>query len=732
MTCLLSMGLTLGPPAVQAQQRAAQLAEATSTQAADLAPRLAQAAQAPQPADVSAQAPPKDEEAVELEEVTVTGSIRPRRRSEETTPIYVIDQKEIELKDARTLGDAIRNVPGVTTNIFGAGADVHNGYFIRGVPTTSTAILIDGRPITNLNQEHYDPSEIPVNNVERIEVMPSGGTTLYGSTALGGVINVITRKPTKPLEGQVSAQFGSYGHSRYGAYYQGKTGAFTYNFNYDNFNAINNFAYRVERPVGVLTGIRPNGDFNARSYNLDLGYEIDSRNTITLNTYLRNFAKGISPFSIVDTRQNVFAGQSAEQLGLNDDHKSRLVTDTWGMALTWDSKLGQSNDSNLQFRLSLDRALNRELAFDEDFSTGIYLLGLRGSHAWQLTPGWNLTYGLDYLKEIGRSGVKFLSTGTEVVDYDTSIERPALFFLNDVQLLNNVLLSAGARWSFTDRYGSSFDPNIGLRWQIAPNFALRTNFNQGFKAPNFHDLFGRTVHKGNPNLVPERGSFFDAGLDWQPTPTSNLRLTTFIGNISNLMALNLVDPRQPDFAEFAALGLEINDRVRVNYPSVYNTGVELGFNWRLAPSWNFFLTGTYTDSRVVEGLRQEINQTQQALVPFLMGNTGFSYEDPGGFRAALFANVVGGRSVDTYHVGPGDALLEGPNGAPIFISHVGKLPPGALLPGYTTFDLSLRVPIVSALAVNAYVDNLFNQYYERSYGGPAPGTTFRVGLKATF
>lgn len=699
--------------------------EIASTRAEDLAPAnwrtLAQAAEGEQTK------PDAEESVLQMDEVTVTGSATGRRQSETTTPVYIIDQEEIEQKGARTLGDAIRNTPGVTSNIFGAGSDVHNGYFVRGVPTTSTAILIDGRPITNLNQEHYDPGEIPVNNVERVEVMPSGGTTLYGSTALGGVINVITRKPTKPLEGSVSAEFGSYGYSKYGAYYQGKTGAFTYNLVAENFNTLNNFYYQVERPVGTLSGIRPNGDINARSYNLDLGYALDERNTLTFNSYLRNSVKGVSPFSIVDTRQNVFNGLSAEQLGLNADHQSRLITDTYGLALTWDSKLGQGNDSKLQTRISFDRALNNEIdSVGDQFVTEIYLLGLRASHAWQVSPGWNLTYGLDYLKEIGRSGI----ANTNQIDYDTSIDRPALFVLSDFKLASNVTLSAGARQTFTDRYGTSFDPNIGIRWQMTPQFGLRTNFNQGFKAPNFHDLFGRTVHKGNPNLLPERGSFFDAGFDWLPSAGTSLRFSTFISSITNLSSLNLVDPRQPDYPEFLALGLASGDRVRVNYPSVYNTGIELGFNWRLSRNWEFFLTETYTDARVIQGLRSEINQTQYALVPFHMGRAGFSYEEPTGFRAALFANFVGGRSVDTYHVGPSDAF--DPVTGAFIASHVAKLNTGDNLPGYTTVDLSLRVPVVQQVILNAYIDNLLGTYFERSYGGPAPGINFRVGLTSKF
>lgn len=707
-----------------------------STQARDLAPvnwsslsqLLAQAPpQSPKPAPTSED---KSEDAVELDEVVVTGSARRRRQSETTTPVYVINQAEIEQKGARTLADAIRNVPGVTTNIFGAGSDVHNAHFIRGLPTTSTAILIDGRPITNLNQQHYDPGEIPVNNVERIEVMPSGGTTLYGSTALGGVINVITRKPTKALEGALSVEFGSYGYSKYGAYYQGKSDRLTYNFAYENFNTLNNFYYQVERPTGTLRGIRPNGDVNLRSYNFDVGYEFDARNTLTITSYLRNSSKGISPFSIIDTRENVYRGKSANELGLNDDHKSRLSTDTWGVALTYDSKLGLGDDSKLQFRISLDRSSNIELTPEgEDFRTGVYLLGLRGTHNWQLNPVWNLTYGFDYLKEIGTSQVFNLAAATNQVDYDTSLERPAVFFLNEINVASNVFMTAGARYSITREYGNSLDPNVGLRWQVAPNFALRTNFNQGFKAPNFDDLFGKTVHKGNPTLQPERGSFFDAGIDWQPTLTTSLRLTAFISDVRNLLTINLVDPRQPDFDFFSrVLGYVNGDRVRVSYPSVYNTGLEMSFNWKMNPSWEFFLTETYTDSRVIDGLRTEVSQTQQALVPFHMGRVGFAYEDPNGTRAALFANFAGGRSVDAYHVGPNDVEVE----PGVFIPQAGKLPMGSLLPGYTTVDLSLRVPLGNALILNAYVDNLLGTYFERSYGGPAPGTNFKIGLTSKF
>jgi vitamin B12 transporter len=704
-----------------------------------------------------------------LDEVTVTSTRRPVKLRDTSSTVYVIDRQELERKGATSVGEAIRGVPGVQSNLFGAGSDVHGNYFIRGLPNSGLGILLDGRLITNLNQEHFDLADLPVYNVERVEVLTGSGATLYGSNAVGGVVNVITRQPTKPLEGELKAEFGSFGYSNYIANYSGKTDKLGYHFGYRQFDTSNNYDYQITRPSGVFAGIRPNGYISSKYYDFNLAYDFDDRNRLRLDTYLRGVTKGVAPFSIINPALPLLDPTT----GTPQFEITRLNNQAHGIALTYDSQLGAGRDSQLQVLAAIDRNLVVETEGfnpeDQGTYTDVSAFNFQIRHNWQFTKTSNITYGFDYIREFGRSG----ANDNSIFNFDTGAGRPALFALYSWRITDPLLISVGARATFPDpivakgltrEIPSAFDPSIGLRYEITPTLSLRANYQRVYRAPNFNDLFGRTTHIGNPFLDPETGTAYDIGIDWQTGNTSLLRLSYFHSEIENLVdyllvrnscaANGLADSSSECQAGLANGDLD-NDprsnaqRFRVGYPKVNTSGVELGFNWQVDPSWSMFVTSTVVDSRVVqppsaqitdtqlqqiglingsnEGLfrvdepeRNALIQTQYPLVPFLTSRIGVNYENPGGFRASLFCNISGGRSVDVNHVGPFDT------------TDPARLPPGSLLPGYTTFDLTFKVPLDNTLSLNGFVDNLLGTYYERSYGNAAPGTNFRLGLTSTF
>ncbi|AGY56762.1 TonB-dependent receptor plug domain-containing protein [Gloeobacter kilaueensis] len=709
-----------------------------------------------------------------LDEVTVTSNRRAVRLKDTSSTVYIVDRKELERKGANSVGEAIRGVPGVQSNLFGAGSDVHGNYFVRGLPNSGLGILVDGRLITNLNQEHFDLADLPVYNVERVEVLTGSGATLYGSNAVGGVVNVITRQPTKPLEGEIKVEFGSYGYSNYILNYSGKTDQLGYHFGYRQFDTSNDYYYEVPRPGRLFTGVRPNGYVHAKYYDLNLSYDFDDRNRLRLDSYLRGVTKGVAPFSIVNPDLPLVDPVTGEQ----QFELTRLNNQAHGIALTYDSKLGQGNDSELQVMAAIDRNLVVEASATDPADLGTYTdvsaLNIQIRHNWQLNPSNNLTYGFDYIREFGRSG----ANDNSIFNFDTAAARPAFFALYTWKPFEPLLLTVGARETFPDPITAkglvrsipgSFDPSLGIRYQIAPGLAVRANFQQVYRAPNFNDLFGRTTHIGNPFLDPETGTAYDIGLDWQTGNTSLLRLTYFHSDISNLVdyllvrnscAANGLADNAPECAnnlitEANPNGKYDNDprtnaqRFRVGYPSVSTSGIEAAFNWQFAPSWSVFATETLTDSRVVqppsaqitdsqlqqigvingsnegfyrvdEGERNALIQTQYPLVPFSTTRLGFNYEDPNGLRVSLFGNISGGRSVDVNHVGPFDT------------THPARLPPGSLLPGYTTLELTFGVPLGNTLTLTGYLDNLLGTYYERSYGNAGPGFNFRLGLASKF
>ncbi|WP_287131366.1 TonB-dependent receptor [Candidatus Cyanaurora vandensis] len=747
---------------------------AQSTQAADL---LAQANEASldEPIDL-------------LDEVTVTATLgRGSRVRENTSSIYVVTQEEIQRKGSRSIGDALQGVPGVVSNLWGAGEDVHSTYFIRGLPTTSTGLLIDGRTVNNLNQEHVDLAELPVFGIERVEVLKGGaGSTLYGSTAVGGVINVITRRPPTEFEVNTNIAFGSYGYSNYSL---SLGGPITENLRYSvfatTFNSNNDYFYQIQRdnrtlfnefyPATTLSAIRPNGEVNSSSFGLNLDWDLDTRTNLALSSYLRKGSRGVSLFSLTDPRNLIETSGGAgceqdpfctpDELGLNESTRPLIRIDYSGLALTLDRQLGAGEDSRLQVRLGIDTGYttesDREVDFviAEDNSTEVTVLNARILHDWQISAGFNLTYGLDFIRESGRSfSLDLLTPGATLEPaFDARVNRPSVFAVGTIKLAENLTTSLGFRQSFTNTYEfssssdlvtgtsrtyeSSFDPSIGVVWQVIPTLALRSGFARVYKTPNFNDLFANGEIQGNPNLRPEAGSTFDVGFDWEPSPEITVRAAYFNNDIQNLIAYNRITPLQngifaPQDEGLLAQGYESGALVRANYPTVNFSGLEFSFNWRFAPGWAFFATETYTDARILQDFKGELNQSQYPLVPYHSGQGGFTYTSPGDWRFALFGNFQGLRATDPYHIGPsvgftpnGDLALT-PSGNPV--PNLGYLPPTTLLPGYFTLDLSFRIPLNSVLTLSALVNNLTNLAYERNYGNGAPPTNFTVGLEAKF
>jgi vitamin B12 transporter len=180
------------------------------------------AGESPQPEKIAqSTSPPADEEEPPIE-LTVTGKVlnqpvfSPFRREgtlkDSTRPVYVITGEEMEAQGMRTVREALRFLPGVLPDgTVGTEVNALSGQFIRGSNSEQVLILLDGRPINNLGSGSFDLSEITTNNIERVEVLPGGGSTLYGSDAIGGVINIITRRPTEKVTTQAGVTFGAYG-----------------------------------------------------------------------------------------------------------------------------------------------------------------------------------------------------------------------------------------------------------------------------------------------------------------------------------------------------------------------------------------------------------------------------------------------------------------------------------------------------------------------------------------
>jgi vitamin B12 transporter len=218
---------------------------------------------------------------------------------ETSTPVYTITEEEIQKQGATSVSEVLRGLPGFAINDVGFGADIHTGTYYRGASINQSVFLLNGRPIgSNINTYHgaTDLNSIPVESIERVELSSGTSSTLYGSEAFGGVVNIITKQGQELPRFNAGVEYGSYEQLNYRASYGGSTGSVRFNFGYEQNEADNR--YRV--PVGAANrdseGRLFNGDTATSNYTGSLTLDLNPRNTISLDAYKISSRRGLLYF----------------------------------------------------------------------------------------------------------------------------------------------------------------------------------------------------------------------------------------------------------------------------------------------------------------------------------------------------------------------------------------------------------------------------------------------------
>lgn len=630
-------------------------------------------------------------------ELTVIGEIldqpvfAPFRREgmvrDATRPVYVINREEIEAQGARTVKEALRFLPGILPDgTVGTEIGGLSGQFIRGSNTGQVLILLNGRPVNNLGSGGFDLSEITTDIVERVEVLPGGGSTLYGSDAIGGTINIITRRPTKDITTTAQLRFGSYDLNEQSIQNSGKQGNVSWLLSYNRTRANNSFDYSI--PEVDFDGTRENADVLYNNLNLQVNAELDKRQSLSFNTIYLAKDQGIpGGVAIPQISQAAFNSLTDN----NRKYTDQILTD-----LTWNAKLGKADDSLLTAKIYLDflntRFDNRtgDISNHQQFDNNQNSLGFQVQHNWQIAENQNITYGFDYRNVSAENVTRNLVDGTETENYDDSIGQGAVFAKYLVDVTPQVRLNLGLRQDFNSLInGSVTSPAVGARWNLAEKTTIRANYIRNFRVPTLFNLFSNSPFaQGNPDLKPERGNSFDVGIDQQLGDIGLLRFTFFNNTITDNIAY---------------------DNVNFTYENigkVRTTGVELALNLQLAK--NFYFSGNYTanDPRIIESSNPAEVDQELRFAGADSINLGLNYENSQGWYAGILMHSLGSYPTNNTNT--------------------------ESLAGYTTFDFKLRVPVSTNLAFNGSVENIFDQRFQLFPGFPDAGRVVQVGMNYKF
>lgn len=633
------------------------------------------------PPETQAEQPQVEDDSDADIEVEVTGERDPL--SQTSSPEYVIDREEIQKQGSNSLAETLRGLPGFAINDAGFGADIHTGTYYRGNSINQSVFLLNGRSInTNINTYHgaTDLNSIPVESIEKVELSSGTSSTLYGSEAFGGVVNIITKQGSEIPQANGLAEFGSYDQQNYRAGFGGTAGNLRYNVGYEKYDADNN--YRVPRGAANRdpeNGRLFNGDTATSNYFGSLSLDLNERNTINLDAYKISSRRGLLYFGFPLQRD-------------------RLDHDVFNVGLSWKTLLGESDDS----------VLRTTVAYNQDyFSTygptqSIYYrtgslnsqaITARLEHDWKLTPSNNLRWGLDVKNNFLNGDV--LSNAPNQIPFNETEDQDrfetAIFALNTWNITDTFQADLGLRQNFNSDFGNYLNPSVGLRWAVSPKVALRGSWASVQRNPGIDQLYVYdTVHNWlpNPDLEPETGSSWTAGVD-----------VNFAENLTG---------------QFTYFGSSLTDRLGVqagrwtNIGLVNTNGLETALKWQINPQWSTFLNYTYTDAKIKTGLEEGL---QLGLVPFSVGQFGVGYQS-GGWQVNLFTS---------YYSGSRRAFFNNPNDSNTDFS-----------PSWLSLDLGLRIPITRGLGLTVFVENLTDKTYEKANRIYQPGLTFRVGVSSEF
>jgi vitamin B12 transporter len=464
----------------------------------------AEPAPSPSPSAAPAPSPSPSVEPREIGRVS-TSDRRVEPLGTTSRPTFVVDREQIEAYGARSVADALQDVPGLNVTSYGPfGSGTFYG--IRGTTSSEqTLVLVDGVPVTDPTTGGVELGQLSTVGVSRIEVVESGASTLYGTSAVGGVINVITSVPRGVY---LAASDGSFadrdlrvgaGDGRIGLSYERHvvTDAYPYPaFNYGPGSC----AYGTVQPCTFAAGSRSNAYADQSAARLALDLPLDARWTVRAQANLASIGIGVPG-----------------QLGSLTPGDSQAEASN-GAQLELERVSGAST-----YSLSASGAQQRQTSYDTLYSNGesdVYWgrgqLSLKDAIAGSRSDA---VVGIDLSRQSGvfafPSSPNYATPGaTPIPAYGLGAaeSQSAAYVQLGTSPLQGTRLTAGLRAERDAPQGSTLAPSLGGTARFG-TFRLAGNIGESFRVPTLQDLYYPGY--SNPNLVPEKSSNSDVTLAYE-------------------------------------------------------------------------------------------------------------------------------------------------------------------------------------------------------------------------
>ncbi len=504
-----------------------------------------------------------------LDEVILTANKYPKKQSETGKVVTIINRQQLEKSSGKTLGELLNTVAGVTIPGANNNPGTNMTLDIRGASAGNALILVDGIPVNDpsVNNNYFDLNYFPIDQIERIEILKGGQSTLYGSDAVAGVVNIITKKnDNKHFSVNAGIADGSYNTLKTTAGIGVNTKKINYGIHYTHLNS-DGFSAAYDS-----TG-KQNFDkdgINEYAVNGSIRFKLSKKFQLKIFSNYSQYKTDLDACAFTDEK----------------DYSVKTKNFQAGTGFVYTHTTG-----SLHFNYSFNY-VSRDYLDDSTYRSNPYVDFSRSSfigrthfaelyNNWKY-ENWEFLAGADY--RMNNTFQQYFSTGIfgpyEAPILNKNMTQISPYVSAVYKNKDGFSIEVGGRWNHHSEYGNNFSYTINPFYLINDKAKIFVNLYSAFKMPTLYQLFDPSA--GNSKLQPEKGIIEEAGFEILSNRHFFFKLTAFYRNTKNAILYS--------YNPFTFASLYINASRQENY------GTELEATYK-TDKWNLNLNYTYTDGK---------------------------------------------------------------------------------------------------------------------------------------